>query len=426
MAERIAITGLGAVTPLGNDVPTMWDGLLNGRSGVGRLERFDSSHLEVQIAAEVKNFDARERLGRRKARRADAFALFALAAAREAIADAGLQLEEVDDVVRDRVGVLVGTGIGGVLTLLDEYDVFKERGPDRVSPFMIPKLMPNAASAAIAIDHNLHGPNFSLNSACATGSHAIGEAASLIRRGRADVMICGGSDAGTHPLSVSGFANMKALSTRNGDPQRASRPFDAERDGFVMGEGAGILILERVEHALERGAVIHAELIGYGATCDAHHIAAPEDSGEGAARAMAMAVRDAGLTPDRVDYINAHGTSTVLNDPIETAAIRRVFGEHADQLAVSSTKSMIGHLMGAAGAVEAIVCVKSLETGWVHATINYENPDPTCDLDYVPNEARQMEPRIVLSNSFGFGGHNACILLRRWEEAPGVSDRGGA
>ena len=414
MKERVVITGLGAVTPLGNDVPTLWDGLLNGRSGIGRMTQFDPSDLEVQIAAEVKDFNAREMVGRRKARRNDRFALFALVAAREAVEDAGLRLDERADDARERIGVLIGTGIGGVLTLLAEYDVLQQRGPERVSPFMVPKLMPNAASAAIAIDFGLHGPNFSLNSACATGSHAIGEAAGLIRRGLADVIICGGSDAGTHPLSVSAFANMKALSTRNDEPERASRPFDAERDGFVMGEGAGVLVLESLEHARERGAGIRGELIGYGATSDAYHIAAPDESGDGAARAMAMALRDANLSPREVDYVNAHGTGTPLNDPIETQAIRRVFEEHADHLAVSSSKSMLGHMMGAAGAVEAIACIKSLETGWVHGTANLEYPDPACDLDYVPNEARELKPHVALSNSFGFGGHNGCILIRRW------------
>jgi len=415
MKERVVITGLGAVTPMGNDVATMWDGLLNGRSGIDHARQFDTSDLEVRIAAEVKDFDARKRLGRRAVRRNDRFALFALEAAREAVADADLSFDSAGDGVREQVGVLVGTGIGGVLTLLAEYDVLKERGPERVSPFMIPKLMPNAASAAIAIDHDLHGPNFSLSSACATGSHAIGEAAGMIQRGLANVMICGGADAGTHPLSVSAFANMKAVSTRNDEPKRASRPFDADRDGFVLGEGAGILILEGLDHALARGARIRGELIGYGATSDAYHIAAPAESGEGAARAMGMALRDAGLAPRDVDYVNAHGTSTQLNDPIETEAIRRVFGEHADKLPVSATKSMMGHLMGAAGAVEGITCIRSLETGWVHATVNYETPDPACDLDYVPNEPRQLKPRVILSNSFGFGGHNACVLFRRWE-----------
>jgi len=426
MNERVVVTGVGAVTPLGNDVPTIWEGLLNGRSGVGRVQEYDPSGLAVQIAAEVKGFDARKRLGRKAARRNDRFTVFAMGAAREAIEDAGLRTDGSDALVSNRVGVLVGTGIGGVLTLLEEYDVLLERGPERVSPFMIPKLMPNAAAAAIAIDHDLHGPNFSVNSACATGSHAIGEAAGLIRRGLADVMVCGGADAATHPLSVSAFANMKAVSTRNDEPERASRPFDAERDGFVVGEGAGVLVLERLDHALERGANIRAELIGYGATCDAYHVAAPDEDGDGAARAMEMALADAGLSPESVDYVNAHGTSTPLNDPIETQAIRRVFGQHADRLEVSSSKSMLGHLMGAAGAVEAIVCVRSLETGWVHGTMNYENPDPACDLDYVPNEPRESRPNVALSNSFGFGGHNGCVLLRRWDPAGRSRREGGA
>jgi 3-oxoacyl-[acyl-carrier-protein] synthase II len=413
MERRVVITGLGAVTPLGHDVPTMWEDLLAGRSGIGRITQFDASDLDVKIAAEVKDFDADELLGRRTARRQDRFAQFAVVAAREAIEDAAITFEGD----QQETGVLIGTGIGGVLVLLDNYDVLKERGPHRVSPFMIPMLMPNAASAAVAIDYGLRGPNFSLNSACATGTHAIGEAAAMIRHGRTEVMICGGADAGTAELSVAAFANMKALSTRNDDPQRASRPFDADRDGFVIGEGAGVLVLESLEHAQERGARIHAEIIGHGATCDAYHVAAPEESGAGAAQAMRVALEDAELAPEAVDYINAHGTSTPLNDPIETRAIRRVFGPHSDRLVVSSTKSMMGHLMGAAGAVEAIVCVKSLETGWVPPTINYETPDPECDLDYVPNEPRQLGPSVTLSNSFGFGGHNGCLILRRWEDA---------
>ncbi len=417
--RRVVITGLGAITPLGNDVETLWNSLLEGHSGIARTQLFDPSDLKVQITAEVKGFDPKKVFGRRGARRRDRFAHFALAAGRQAIEDAGLTQALASEIaaLHQRTGVLVGTGIGGVLALLDNYDVMKERGPDRVSPFMIPMLMPNAASAAIAIDYNLRGPNFSLASACATGSHTIGEAAEMIHGGRVDVMVCGGSDAGTHPLSVSAFANMGALSTRNDDPQRASRPFDAERDGFVLGEGAGVLVLESLEHAQKRGAHIYAELIGYGATSDAFHIAAPEESGAGAAQAMQQAVDDAGISPEDVDYINAHGTSTPLNDPIETKAIRAVFREHADRLAVSSTKSMVGHLMGAAGAVEAIACIKSLETGWVHPTVNYENPDPDCDLDYVPNEARLLRPAIILSNSFGFGGHNGCLIFRRWQES---------
>jgi 3-oxoacyl-[acyl-carrier-protein] synthase II len=411
----VVVTGLGAVTPLGNDMKTTWDALLEGRSGIDRIRRFDPSDLDVRIAAEVKGFDAEKRLGRRVVRRNDRFGLFALAAAREALKDAKCDFRE-DGTGAERTGVLIGTGIGGVGTLLEAYDVYRERGPGRVSPFMLTGLMPNAASAVIAIEQGLRGASFAISSACATGAHAIGEAAEMIRRGDVDAMICGGSEAGIHALSLSALANMRAVSLRNDEPERASRPFDAERDGFVMGEGSGVLILESLERARDRGADIRAELVGYGANSDAFHITAPEESGEGAAQAMAAAIQDAGLAPDEVDYVNAHGTSTPLNDPVETLAIRRVFGEHADRLAVSSTKSMIGHLMGASGAVEAVVCVKTLETGWVHATVNYENPDPACDLDYVPNQPRLLNPRVILSNSFGFGGHNGCLLFKRWED----------
>jgi len=414
MKQRVVITGLGAVTPLGNDVPALWEALVAGCSGAGPITHFDTSDMKVRIAAEVKNFDPVALFGRREARRNDRFTLFALEAARQAIADADL---EFDDGLRQTTGVLIGTGIGGVRTLLENFLVLQKRGPRRVSPFMIPMMMPNAAAAAIAIAYGMRGANFSLSSACATGSHALGEAAQIIRRGQAEVMVCGGSEAAIIPLSVAAFRNMGALSTRNDEPQRACRPFDAGRDGFVMGEGAGVLVLESLEHARQRGARIYAELVGYGATADAFHVAAPDETGDGAALAMKCAIHDAGLEPEEIDYINAHGTSTVLNDRIETRAIRTVFGPHADRLAVSSTKSMLGHLMGAAGAVEAIACVKSLETGWVHPTINYETPDPECDLDYVPNQARQTWPRVVLSNSFGFGGHNGCLIFRRWEEA---------
>jgi len=413
MKQRVVITGLGAVTPLGNDVPALWEALVAGCSGAGPITHFDTSDMEVRIAAEVKNFDPVALFGRREARRNDRFTLFALEAARQAIADADL---EFDDGLRQTTGVLIGTGIGGVRTLLENFLVLQKRGPRRVSPFMIPMMMPNAAAAAIAIAYGMRGANFSLSSACATGSHALGEAAQIIRRGQAEVMVCGGSEAAIIPLSVAAFRNMGALSTRNDEPQRACRPFDAGRDGFVMGEGAGVLVLESLEHARQRGARIYAELVGYGATADAFHVAAPDETGDGAALAMKCAIHDAGLEPEEIDYINAHGTSTVLNDRIETRAIRTVFGPHADRLAVSSTKSMLGHLMGAAGAVEAIACVKSLETGWVHPTINYETPDPECDLNYVPNQARQTWPRVVLSNSFGFGGHNGCLIFRRWEE----------
>jgi 3-oxoacyl-[acyl-carrier-protein] synthase II len=414
MRQRVVVTGLGAITPVGNDVETTWDGLLNGRSGVDRISGFDPSDLDVQIAAQVKDFDVEEQFGSRLARRNGLFGLLALEAARQAVEDSGLVFD-ADGIDRERMGVVIGTGIGGVLALLENYDVYKSRGPRRVSPFMVPSLMPNAGAALVAIEFDLRGANFAISSACATGSHAIGEGAAIIRRGDADAVICGGSESATHPLSIAAFTNMGAVSTRNDDPQRASRPFDAERDGFVLGEGAGVVILESLEHARERGAAIRGELIGYAGTCDAFHIAAPEESGDGAARAMGLALQDAGIAPGQVDYINAHGTSTPLNDGIETQAIRAVFGEDADRLAVSSTKSMTGHLMGAAGAVEAVVCIRTLETGWVAPTINYENPDPACDLNYVPNEAKKLEPKVALSNSFGFGGHNGCLVFRRWE-----------
>jgi len=414
MRQRVVVTGLGAITPVGNDVETTWEGLLSGRSGVDRIASFDPSDLDVQIAAEVKDFDVEERFGRRRARRNGLFALLALEAAHQAVEDSGLVFG-ADGIDQERIGVVIGTGIGGVLALLENYDVYKTRGSRRVSPFMVPSLMPNAATALVAIEYELKGASFAISSACATGSHAIGEGAAIIRRGDADIVLCGGSESATHPLSIAAFTNMGALSTRNDEPQRASRPFDAERDGFVLGEGAGVIVLESLEHARERGAAIRGELIGYAGTCDAFHIAAPEESGEGAGRAMALALQDAGIAPSEVDYVNAHGTSTPLNDGIETGAIRAVFGEDADRLAVSSTKSMTGHLMGAAGAVEAIVCIRTLETGWVPPTINYENPDPACDLNYVPNEAKQLGAKIALSNSFGFGGHNGCLVFRRWE-----------
>ena len=412
MRKRVVVTGLGAVTPIGNDVVAYWDGLLAGRSGAATITRFDASNLDVHIAAEVKGFDPVSLFGRREARRNDLFTLFAIEATRQAIVDAGLKIVPNDG---REAGVLIGTGIGGIATLLENYRIFQEQGPRRVSPFMIPMMMPNAASAVVAIKHGLRGPNLSIASACATGSHAIAEATEIIRRGQAQVMICGGSEAVITPIALSAFKNMGALSARDDDPQRISRPFDADRDGFLIGEGAGILVIERMEHALDRNAHIYCEIIGQGASSDASHITAPDERGLGATISMQQALKDARITPQEVDYINAHGTSTPLNDRIETQAIRTVFGAHADRLAVSSTKSMIGHLMGAAGAVEAIACVKSLETGWVHPTINYETPDPECDLDYVPNKARKLDPSIVLSNSFGFGGHNGSLVFHRWD-----------
>jgi 3-oxoacyl-[acyl-carrier-protein] synthase II len=413
MQKRVVVTGVGAVTPMGNDVPTLWDNLLAGRSGIDRITRFDTSDLNVKIAAEVKNFDAEALFGRREARRNDPCALFAMEAARQAMEDSGLALDSEE---KQRAGAIIGTGIGGVLTLLQNYDIINKSGPRRVSPLMIPMMMANAASAAVSIAHGLQGPTFSVASACATGNNALGEALNIIRRGDADVMLCGGTEMVMHAVAIAGFSNMGAISSRNDEPQRASRPFDAERDGFVMGEGGAVLALESLEFAQKRGAHVYAELVGYSTTSDACHITAPDKNGEGAARAMSLALQDSGMGPDDIDYINAHGTSTQLNDPMETRAIRRVFGAHADKLAISATKSMMGHLMGAAGAIEAIVCVKTLETGWVHPTINYEYPDPECDLNYVPNKAQKLDPHTALSNSFGFGGHNACLIFRRWEE----------
>jgi 3-oxoacyl-[acyl-carrier-protein] synthase II len=416
MKKRVVITGLGAVTPLGNDATATWEALVAGISGVGPVTCFDSSDMDVRIAAEVKDFDAKALFGRRVARRNDRFTLFALEAARQAVEDAGLEFDDGNGSGKT-TGVFIGTAIGGITTLLENYDVLQQSGPGRVSPFMVPMMMPNAASATVAITYGLRGPNLSVASACATGSHAIGEATEVIRRGQAEVVLSGGSEAVITRLALSAFKNMGAVSTRNDEPQRACRPFDAERDGFVMGEGSAVLVLESLEHAQERGARIYAEIVGYGATDDAFHITAPETEGIGAARAMGEALESAGLGPEAVDYINAHGTGTLLNDRTETRAIRQVFGQHADRLVISSTKSMLGHLMGAAGAIEAIACVKSLQTGWVHPTINYEYPDPTCDLDYVPNQARRVDPQVALSNSFGFGGHNGCLVFQRWEGA---------
>jgi 3-oxoacyl-[acyl-carrier-protein] synthase II len=413
MRNRVVITGIGTINPVGNDVPAFWEGLLAGRSGVGPITRYDASEQPVRIAAEVKGFDPVALLGHKQARRTDRFTQLTMVAADQAIADAGLTFRDNGD--NRHVGVIVGTGIGGMGTLLDAYDTMHERGSGRVSALMAPMMMPNAGAGEVAIKYGLHGLVMALASACATGSNAIGEGAETIRRGAAKIMICGGGESVMHPLTLAGFSNMRAVSHRNDDPQRASRPFDAERDGFVMGEGAGALILEDLEYALNRGAHIYAEVVGYGVSCDGFHITAPDENGVGAARSMEAALQDAGFHPEQIDYINAHGTSTPLNDPIETRAIRAVFGDHAYRIPVSATKSMTGHLMGAAGAVEAIACVKTLETGVVHPTMNYETPDPECDLDYVPNQARTTNPRTALSNSFGFGGHNATLIFRAWE-----------
>jgi 3-oxoacyl-[acyl-carrier-protein] synthase II len=413
MRRRVVITGMGTISPVGNDVPTFWDSLLAGRSGAGLITAYDASDQAVQIAAEVKDFDPTAFLGRRQARRTDRFTQLVLVSADQAIADAGLAFQGNGDT--GHVGIIIGTGIGGIGTLLDAYDTMRHRGPRRVSALMVPMMMPNAGAGEIAIRHGIHGLAMSLASACATGTNAIGEGAKRIRYGGAEVMICGAGESVMHPLTLAALSNMGAVSCRNDEPERASRPFDADRNGFLMGEGAGVLILESLEHAQRRGAHIRAEVIGYGSSCDAYHITAPDEQGIGAARSMQAALDDANLQPEEIDYVNAHGTSTPLNDPMETRAIHAVLGKHAHKVPISSTKSMIGHLIGAAGAVELIACVKSLETGMLHPTINYETPDPECDLDYVPNTARETHPRTALSNSFGFGGHNATVILQRWE-----------
>jgi 3-oxoacyl-[acyl-carrier-protein] synthase II len=374
---------------------------------------YDASDQAVRIAADVKGFDPAVFLDRKHIRRTDRFTQLALVATDQAVADAGLAFEVNGG--GQSVGVVLGTAVGGIRTLLENSEVMQARGARRVSALMVPMMMPNAAAGEIAIRYGLRGMTLSVASACATGTNAIGEGAELIRRGAAEVMICGGSESPMHPLALAAFGNMQAVSTRNDEPERASRPFDADRDGFVMGEGAGVLILESREHAQRRGAHIYAEVVGYGASSDAFHITAPDEDGAGAALSMERALRDAGLDPQDIEYINAHGTSTPLNDATETRAIHKIFGRHAERVPVSSTKSMIGHLLGAAGAVEAIACVKSLETGVIHPTINYETPDPACDLDYVPNQARQTHPRTALSNSFGFGGHNATVIFSGWE-----------
>ena len=413
MRKRVVITGLGAVTPLGNDVSTYWTGLVAGRSGVGPITLYDASGEAVRFAAEVKGFDPVALLGRKQAKRSDRFVQLALAAADEAISDAGLPLGSAG--YGRRVGVILGTGIGGIGTLLDNADLRHERGSRRVSALMIPMMMANAGAGEIAIKYGFRGQSLAMTSACASSTNAIGEGTEMIRRGAAEVIISGGSESTMRPLALAALSNMQAVSRRNDEPERASRPFDLNRDGFVLGEGAGVLVLESLESAEQRGARIYAEVVGYGSSSDAFHITAPDERGAGAALSMERALRNAGLEPQDIDYINAHGTSTPLNDVMETRAIHQVFGEWACQVPISSTKSMIGHLMGAAGAMEAIASIKALETGVIHPTINYDTPDPECDLDYVPNQARETHPRTALSNSFGFGGHNATLIFTGWE-----------
>jgi 3-oxoacyl-[acyl-carrier-protein] synthase II len=411
--RRVVVTGLGALTPVGNSVPEYWRAVCEGRSGVGPITRFDAKRLDTRIAAEVKGFDPLRVIEKKDLKKLDLFVQYAVAAGVEAVEDAKIDFTQIDG---ERAGALIGSGIGGILTILEWHRVLLERGPGRISPFFIPSLIVNMASGQLSIRYKLKGPNSSVVTACATGNHAIGDAFKIIQRGDADLMVAGGSEAIIDELTIGGFSSMKALSTRNDEPARASRPFDAGRDGFVAGEGAGVVVLESVEHARQRRARIYAEIVGYGMTADAYHMTAPDPDGDGAVRAMAAALRDGGLRPEDVGYINAHGTSTPYNDRTETLAIRRVFGPHAARLAVSSTKSMIGHLLGAAGGVETVVTVLALREGILPPTVNYETPDPECDLDYVPNAARKAQVEAALSNGFGFGGTNATLAFRRWRD----------
>ena len=407
---RVVVTGMGALTPVGLDVPSTWDGIVHGRSGIAHVEQFETDDLDVRIAGEVKGFDPTAYLDRKEARRMDRFLQLGLVSAQEAVRDAELQVTADN---ADRVGVLCGSGIGGIGTIVDAAITLHTRGPDRVGPFVVPMMLPDMLAGMIAIQTGAKGVNFAVASACATAGHAIGEAAELIKRGDADVIIAGGAEAPVTRIGLAAFDSMHALSTRNDEPWRASRPFDAERDGFVLAEAAGMLVLESLEHARRRGARIYAEVTGYGATADAYHITAPSEGGEGAARAMRLAIKRAGLSPSDIGYINAHGTSTPHNDRTETQAIKSVFGDSVPP--VSSTKSMTGHLIGASGAVEAIICIKTILEGCLPPTINYEHPDPDCDLDYVPNVARAKRIDAALSNSLGFGGHNTALVVTRFD-----------
>ncbi|HEY1848125.1 MAG TPA: beta-ketoacyl-ACP synthase II [Opitutaceae bacterium] len=407
--RRVVVTGLGVVTSLGHDVPAFWGSLLAGVIGVDRVTLFDPSIFACHIGAEVRNWDVNQHMDPKEARRNDRYTHFGYVAAMQAVADSGISMAAEDG---DRVGVIIGSGIGGMHTYETQLRILAERGPRKVSPFTIPSLIGNMCSGLVAIDLGARGPNFGMVSACATGTHSIGEASHAIRRGDADVMVAGGSEAAITPFAYASFCSMKAMSTNNANPRGASRPFDRNRDGFIMGEGAGILVLESLEHAKARGARVYCEVAGYAATCDAFHITQPDPEGKGLSMAMKRAVQSAGTTPGAIDYINAHGTSTPYNDKFETLAIKKVFGEHARVVPVSSTKSMTGHLLGAAGGIESVVCVKAIETGRIPPTMNLEEPDPDCDLDYVPNKARELPVKTVLSNNLGFGGQNASIIFR--------------
>jgi len=414
--RRVVLTGVGAITPVGKNIPEFWDAVINGKSGVAQLTAFDGSHFNCNIAAEVKDFDATLYMTSKQDKRLDKFVKFAVAAGKMAFKDSGIDPEKI---VRERAGVYIGSGIGGLHTVESEHRKYlesgPEKGPSKISPFLIPMLIVNMASGIVSIELGLKGPNSSAVTACATASNSIGDAFKIIQRGNADIMFAGGSEAAITPMGFGGFCALKALSTRNDAPEKASRPFDKERDGFVMGEGAAVVVLEELEHAKKRGAHIYCEIVGYGMSGDAYHMTAPEPSGDGAVRCMRESLADAGFNPEDVDYINAHGTSTQLNDKMETSAVKNVFGEHARKLAISSTKGVTGHLLGATGGAELIACALAIENKVTPPTVNYEIPDPECDLDYVPNEARESEIDVALSNSLGFGGHNVTLAVKRFK-----------
>ena len=411
MNKRVVITGVGAVSPVGIGKEEFWSSLMQGKSGIGPITRFDPSEYATKIAGEVKDFDYSLYIDKKEGKRMDRFAHFAVAAAKLAIEDAKLDLEQEN---KDRIGTCIGSGIGGVETLHDQYKTLFEKGPNRVSPFFVPMMISNMAAGQVSITFGLNGPNTAIVTACASGTNSIGDAFKIIQRGDADVMVAGGTEAAVSPIACAGFCSMKAMSTRNEEPTKASTPFDKSRDGFVMGEGSGIVVLESLEHALARGAHIYAEVIGYGTNADAYHITAPAPDGQKAMECMQLAIEDAGVKPEEVDYINAHGTSTPMNDLNETIAVKKLFGDHAYKLAISSTKSMTGHLLGAAGGIEAIICALAIERSEIPPTINYETPDEGLDLDYVPNVGRKADVNMALSNSFGFGGHNATLLIKKY------------
>jgi len=411
LGPRVVVTGMSVISPVGTGLEDFWSSLAAGKSGVGPVTRFNAEGYSTRIAAEVKGFVPEEYIDKKDARRMDRFTQFAMAAAKLAIADASIDFDTVN---RDRVGVILGSGIGGLETLEEQHKVLMSRGPGRISPFFIPMMIANMGAAQVAISFGLRGCSLITTSACASSNNAIGDSFRLLQRGEADVMICGGTEAPITPMAMAGFCSMKAMSTRNDDPQKASRPFDTGRDGFIIGEGAGLLVLETLDHARGRGARIYGEVVGYGNSCDAYHITAPHPEGRGGAQSMQLALLDAGIKPEEVDYINAHGTSTPLGDKLETMAIKQVFGEHAYKMAVGSTKSMTGHLLGAAGGLETVVCLMTMLKGVIPPTVNLENPDPECDLDYVPNQAREARVDVALSNSFGFGGHNSTLIFKRF------------